>query len=136
MLIIDIKLRNLEMYENIKGITDNTFFFRISILTVGGNLLIHPAYCLELSIQYHSYSSYILLKLTQIMFFWDPSFFNNYNNKTVNWFPQPLLKICSFFFINCILVQIIFLWFCKHTLHLECSRHCSMNLIHLSNNLC
>ena len=26
MLIIDIKLKNLEMYENLKGITDNTFF--------------------------------------------------------------------------------------------------------------
>ena len=26
MLIIDIKLKNLAMYENLKGITDNTFF--------------------------------------------------------------------------------------------------------------
>lgn len=27
MLIIDIKLKNLDMYENLKGITDNAFFF-------------------------------------------------------------------------------------------------------------
>ena len=38
------------MYENHKGVTDN-IFLRISIFTVGRNLLIHPAYYLELSIQ-------------------------------------------------------------------------------------
>ena len=53
------------------------------------------------------------------MFFWDPSFFNNYNNKTVNWFPQPLLKICrsflkyKFISFNCRLITILY-WLC-HT---------------------